>query len=90
MNLSKKKGKNRQSPAIQKKNFRLHFLALIVFLFSMGFVQARVYLCEDHGHTLVNYPCERIDRVLINGQWVEADCDNVNVPRGWTIDCCCG
>jgi len=71
MNLSKKKGKNHQSPAIQKKNFRLQHLALIVFLLSMGFVQARVYLCEDHGHTLVNYPCERIDRVFINGQWMK-------------------
>lgn len=61
---------------------------VIMFLGCLAWVNivsARVYLCKegDPGH------CERIDQVLIDGEWVEANCDNVDVPDGWYIDCCC-
>lgn len=46
---------------------------------------SRVYICKESNPE----HCERIDQVLINGEWVEANCENFDVPDGWYIDCCC-
>ncbi len=56
----------------------------LLFVGTVSFAQARVYLCREDGSG-----CERIDRVRIDGEWFEADCDNVQIPAGWKIECCC-
>jgi hypothetical protein len=57
------------------------FVLLVVIATSYGALNARVYMCKDGGE-----PCERIDRVRINGEWMEATCENVRVPEGWYIE----
>lgn len=65
------------------------FCVITVLLMSIcPELNATVFICEKSDPVFPE-PCERIDRVRINGVWMEADCDNVQVPKGWIIDCCC-
>ncbi len=64
------------------------FLSLIFSAICFHGLNAAVFLCVN-SDPLFPEPCERIDRVRIDGVWQEANCENVEVPDGWIIDCCC-
>lgn len=64
------------------------FLLLACFLLSIAGAYAYVVICPADGQTGVRSGCLRITEVNINGEWVEADCENVDAPQGWfKYDC---
>lgn len=69
--------------------FKFFSTLMLIGILGLGTIQARVYLCEGEEFDPFAEPCERIDYVKINGELVEANCENIMVPPGWHINCCC-
>lgn len=65
---------------------------VLFFVFSLLISAAGSYayvvICPHDGQSGARDGCLRITRVNIDGEWVEANCDNVNAPDGWfKYDC---
>lgn len=64
-------------------------LTAAIVLASFCASYAYVILCPNaSGGDGPRHNCLRVEEVNINGEWVTATCDNVQVPEGWFAENC--
>lgn len=62
-----------------EKSYSVLFITIGISL------NAYVIICPYDGGSGDRSGCLKITKVNVDGEWVEANCDNVTVPDGWFI-----
>jgi len=65
-------------------------LLLIACCFSLTSSIAYVIICpiQEDGNTDLTDGCLRVSEINIDGEWVEANCENYTPPKGWFVQKC--